>query len=108
MCCGCLISCNEKPRSYKFVKVANDGSEQVEEFDASNDTAALKIYFDRMEKIIVDNINAQAKPFKAMYVISPDGDTLNTDEELLKTMMSSIPTAIPATQQPAQEQPSKE
>ncbi len=108
VCCGCLVSCNEKPRSYKFVKVAHDGNEQVEKFEASNDTAALKIYFDRMEKIIVDNINKQAEPFKAMYVISPDGDTLNTNEELLKTMMSSIPTVIPAAQAPAQEQPGQE
>ena len=104
VCCGCLVSCNEKPRSYKFVKVAHDGNEQVEKFEASNDTAALKIYFDRMEKIIVDNINKQAEPFKAMYVISPDGDTLNINEELLNavanTVNATVPTAVPLKGKP--------
>ena len=34
VCCS-VISCNEKPKQYKFVKVMNDGKEQVEELDAN-------------------------------------------------------------------------
>ena len=29
VCCG-VFSCNEKPKSYRFVKVTNDGKEEVE------------------------------------------------------------------------------
>ena len=93
--CCCVISCNEKPKSYKFVKIVDDGKEEVEDIEAKNDTDALKQYFDRMEKIIVANIGKQEEPFKAMYVISPDGDTLNTNKELLRTVSSSLPVMAP-------------
>ena len=90
--CCCVISCNEKPKSYRFVKIANDGKEEVENIEAKNDTDALKQYFDRMEKIIVANIGKQEEPFKAMYVVSPDGDTLNTNAELLEAVAKTLPT----------------
>ena len=88
--CGCLLTgCNEKPKNYRFVKVMNDGQEQVENINATNDTDALKQYLNAMEKIILENIgkSADAQPFKAMFVISPDGDTLNTNNELLEAAM---------------------
>ena len=94
--CCCLFSCNEKPKNYRFVKVANDGKEEVEKIEAKNDTDALKLYFDRMEKIILANIGKQEEPFKAMYVISPDGDTLNTNAKLLEAVAKTLPTMAPA------------
>ena len=103
VCGGVLLSCNEKPKSYKFVKVFKDGNQDVEEFTAKNDTDALNLYFDRMEKVIVANLEKSEEPFEAMYVISPEGDTLNTNEELLKVAMKSIPTQqAPSQQAPMQ------
>lgn len=96
---GCyFVSCNgpakeqakqEQPAEavYKFVQVLPDGSEQVEDLTAKNDTDALNLYFDRMEKILMDNIGKKEQPFKAMYIISPKGDTLNTDEKLMESVM---------------------
>ena len=87
--CGCLLtSCNEKPKSYRFVKVMDDGKEEVQDIKAANDTDALKQYLNAMEKLIIANIdNPDAKPFKAMFVISPDGDTLNTNNALLEAVV---------------------
>ena len=99
----CMFSCNEKPKSYKFVKVTNDGKEEVEKIEAKNDTDALKLYFDRMEKIIMANIGKQEEPFKAMYVISPDGDTLNTNAELLEAVAKTLPTMSATSTQPVAE-----
>ena len=101
--CCCVISCNEKPKSYKFVKIVDDGKEEVEDIEAKNDTDALKQYFDRMEKIIVANIGKQEEPFKAMYVISPDGDTLNTNEQLLEAVAKTLPVMAAPAPQPAAE-----
>ena len=101
--CCCVISCNEKPKSYKFVKIVDDGKEEVENIEAKNDTDALKLYFDRMEKIIVANIGKQEEPFKAMYVISPDGDTLNTNEQLLEAVAKTLPVMAAPAPQPAAE-----
>ena len=90
VCCGCFVSCNEKPKHYRFVKVLNDGKEEVEQLDAKDDTAALNIYLKRMEEILVQSINKQEESaYKSMYVISPDGDTLNTNEELLKAVVET-------------------
>ena len=94
VCCGCLVSCNEKPIGYRFVKVLPDGKEEVEKIEAKNDTDALNQYFDRMEKIIVENIGKESEPFKAMYVISPSGDTLNTNKEMLEAVMKNLPTLV--------------
>ena len=88
VCCGCLISCNEKPRSYKFVKIMTDGKEEVEKLEAMNDTLAVKEYFNRMEKIIVANMEKQDTTIKAMYVISPEGDTLNMNEALMSVALN--------------------
>lgn len=90
VCCGCLISCNEKPRSYKFVKVMPDGKEIVEEIKALNDTVAVKEFFGIMEKMFVENAEP---PYQAMYLISPAGDTLNTNEALMEAALK--PTALP-------------
>ena len=91
MCC-LVFSCNEKPKSYRFVKVTTDGKEEVENIAAKNDTDALKQYFVRMEKILIENIGNPDPDITAMYVISPDGDTLNTDPELLKAFTKDLPT----------------
>ena len=90
---SCMWSCNEKPRHYKFVKIAMDESEQVETFDAQNDTDALNIFLDRMSAVVIENLNKNAEPLKEMLVISPEGDTLNKNNELLE----SIGTSLPAT-----------
>ncbi len=85
---GVLSSCNDKPKNYRFVKVMPDGQEQVSDITALNDTDALKQYLSEMEKVIMANIDkAQSEQFKAMYVISPDGDTLNTNNELLEAVV---------------------
>ena len=105
--CCVVFSCNEKPRHYRFVKVTASG-EVVENIDAKNDTDALKQYFDRMEKIIIENIGKQDTSIDAMYVISPDGDTLNTDPEMLNVFAKDLPTMaapVPAEEQPAEAQP---
>ena len=62
----------------------------------------LKQYFDRLEKIIVANIDKPQEPFKAMYIISPDGDTLNINAELLEAVAQTLPSMEqPATAEPA-------
>lgn len=104
--CGCLLTgCNEKPKSYRFVKVMPNGTEQVESISAMNDTDALKQYLSAMEKAVLANIDKPSEEqYKAMYVISPDGDTLNTNNELLEAAMEGQtgvttvqPAAAPAT-----------
>ncbi len=103
VCCS-VISCNEKPKQYKFVKVMNDGKEQVEELDAKNDTDALKQYIIRMEKILTTSIAKGEEPdFKVMFIVSPEGDTLNTNKDLLEAVASGLPQMIelPAGEAPA-------
>ena len=112
LCCG-TFSCNEKSKStqseessvkksYRFVKVGHDDKESVEEITAKNDTDALNQYFALMEKIIVENIGKEQEPYKSMYVISPEGDTLNTNEELLQAVTKDVPRmkAIPVGKAP--------
>jgi hypothetical protein len=92
VCCGCLVSCNEKPKHYRFVKVTTDGKEEVEQLDAADDTVALNLYMKKMEEILVNSIGKQEEsPYKAMFIISPNGDTLNTNEELLKKVVKAAP-----------------
>lgn len=101
VCCG-VISCNEKPKSYRFVTLGKDGKEKVEEFSAKNDVEALKLYFDRIEKIVVENIGKEPT-YEAMYVVSPAGDTLNTNEELLQKVMQDLPVLKTPDEAPAAE-----
>ena len=84
---------------YKFVMVRQDGSELVEDLKAKNDTDALALYIERMEKTVVANIDKDVPPYKEMFVVSPEGDTLNTNEELLKvvTEKSANGQQTPAT-----------
>ena len=89
VCCGVLTSCNEKPRNYKFVRVLADGQEQVEKITAKNDTDALKLYLDALEKNILQSLDHKGPEYKMMYIISPEGDTLNTDQELTEAVMGS-------------------
>ena len=103
-----VASCNEKPKKYKFVIVGNDGKEMVEDLSAENDTDALKVYFDRLEKVIVENIGKDKPAYKQIYVLSPEGDTLNTNKELLQTIINDLPMLkepaekVPATPAPEQ------
>ena len=95
----CIVSCTGEKNGtketketpveaiYKFVQVLPDGTEQCEDLKAKNDTDALNLYFERMEKVLMDNIDKKEQPFEAMYIISPNGDTLNTDEKLMESMM---------------------
>ena len=94
MCCGCLVSCNEKPRSYRFVKVMPDGKEVVETIEAANDTAAAKVFLDRMVKMYSQ---PQDTPVQAVFIISPEGDTLNTDQALMEAVFQQ--TAQPQDSQ---------
>ena len=92
VCCG-VFSCNEKPMHYKFVKVLPDGKEEVENLDAKNDTDALNLYINRMEKELIRCISKGEEPdITKMFVISPDGDTLNTNKELLEAVSKGLPT----------------
>ena len=87
------------------MKVTTSG-EQVETFEAKNDTDALKQYFKRMEKIIIENLDKQDSGIEAMYVISPEGDTLNTNMELLDAVTKDLPTmTVPAPEATAPEAP---
>ena len=92
VCCGCFTSCNEKPKHYRFVKVTTDGKEVVEQMEAKDDTVALNMYMKKMEEILVNSIGKEEEsPYKAMFIISPNGDTLNTNEELLKKVVKATP-----------------
>ena len=94
VCCGCLVSCNEKPKSYRYVKVMPDGKEVVEKIEAANDTVAAKIFLERMVKTFSQ---PQGAPAQVIYIISPEGDTLNTNKDLMEAVF----------QQTAQPQDSK-
>ena len=95
--CCCIVGCNEKPKTYRFVQVNKDGSEKVEDLKAKNDTEALNLYFDRMEKILIANAGKDNSPIEAMYVVSPEGDTLNKNEQLLQAVIKDLPVmAAPA------------
>ena len=71
-----------------------DGKEVVEKIEAENDTVAAKIFLDRMVKTFSQ---PQDAPAKVIYIISPEGDTLNTNKGLMEA----------AFQQTAQPQDSK-
>ena len=90
-CCCCFNSCTEKSADYKLVKIQADGKELVETIDAKNDTDAVVKYIDRMEKIILEGMDNKGPKFEAMYVISPKGDTLNNNEELMKAALKPLP-----------------
>lgn len=103
----CLTGCNKKPIHYTFIQNMSDGKQVVEKLDAKNDTDALNIYLDRMSKIIIENLSktdSLAPSIESMYVISHDGDTLNTNEELLNavanTVNATVPTAVPLKGKP--------
>jgi len=91
---GCLASCNEKPRSYVIVTNMTDGQQKTEQLTAKNDTDALNQYLERMSAVIVENIGKEVSPIKDMFVISPDGDTLNTNEELLEHVVKQEQAAV--------------
>ena len=88
-----LTSCNEKPRHYQMVENMANGQQVIEKFDAANDTVALNLYLDRMTKVIMANMTdstSQAPAVESMYVISPDGDTLNTNDELMRVIEKQL------------------
>ena len=96
-CCGCLISCNEsqqgnkeeaKKLTYRMVTVMPNGRELTEKIEAENDTVAAKQFVDKMTKLIAGN---QQPDFEALYIISPNGDTLNTNLELMEAVMKPLP-----------------
>lgn len=86
-------SCNEKPKHYTFVKNLAGGKQVVENIDATNDTVALNLYLDRMSQVIVaamTDSTSEDSQIESMYVISPDGDTLNTNKELMKVIEQQV------------------
>lgn len=93
MAIACLSSCNEKPRHYTFIQNMSDGKQIVEQIDAKNDTVALNLFLDRMTKAIVDNLedsDSTSAKVESTYIISPDGDTLNTNLELTQAIEKQI------------------
>ena len=49
-----------------------------------------------MEKILIASVVKGEEPdITMMYIISPTGDTLNTNKELLRTVSSSLPVMAP-------------
>ena len=90
---SCLVSCNKQPRHYQMVQNMSNGQQIVEQFDADNDTVALNKYLDHMANIIVANMNqndSTAAKIESMFVISPEGDTLNTNPELMHAIEQKI------------------
>jgi hypothetical protein len=75
-----------------------DGTEQVEEFQAKNDTDALNLYLDRMAAAVIENLDSPQPKFDKMFVISPDGDTLNTNQELLDHVSKNFQTSVPSAE----------
>ncbi len=95
LCCG-MISCNEKPAkdkekdsgdveliSYKIVKNLADGSQVTDKIEAKNDTDAVRKFIDLMTKDVVADSEKDSTTIKSMYIISPKGDTLNTNDQLI-------------------------
>ena len=84
---SCLVGCNKKPpRQYQMVQNMSDGKQIVEKFEADNDTIALNKFLDRMSDIVAINMtesDSTAADIESMFVISPEGDTLNTNPELM-------------------------
>ena len=78
-----LASCNEKPRNYELIINTMDGKQKVEKLTAKDDTAALKLYLDRMTKSVLEETEKDTTSIQSMFIVSPDGDTLNTNQELL-------------------------
>lgn len=82
-----LVGCNKKPpRQYQMVQNMSDGKQVVETFEADNDTIALNRYLDRMANIVASKLSVSdstAADIESMFVISPEGDTLNTNPELM-------------------------
>ncbi len=93
LCC-CVISCNEKPGHYRFVQEKADGSQIEEKIEALNDTDAVKQYLERLTAIIIEKMTSGAdsveSDIKGMYIISPKGDTLNTNDELMNAIGEEI------------------
>ena len=86
-------SCNEKPRQYTIVKNHTDGNQVIEKFVAPNDTVALSQYLDRMSKIVMEamtDTTGNAAKIESMFVISPEGDTLNTNQKLMNVIAEQI------------------
>ena len=78
-----ITSCNEKPREYQIVINTVDGKQQIEKLTAANDTVALNMYLDRMTKSIIAETEKDSTSIESMFILSPEGDTLNTNKELL-------------------------
>ena len=86
-------SCNEKPTHYSFVQNYEDGKQIVERIDAKNDTDALKLFIDRMSAILLASMadsTTEKAPIKDMFIISPKGDTLNTNAELMQVIEKQL------------------
>ena len=66
------------------MKVMPDGKEVVEKIEAENDTAAAKFFLDKMVKMFSQ---PQDTPAQAIYMISPEGDTLNTNKALMEAVV---------------------
>ena len=106
--CGCLVSCNEKPREYQIIINTVDGKQQVEKLTAQNDTVALNMYLDRMTKSIIAETEKDSTSIESMFILSPEGDTLNTNEELLmkavEPTMNEMKLQLKEVKEPAPEQ----
>ena len=68
---------------YRIVYISNDGSEKSEKIEAANDTDAVKQFTQKVMAMAMSNLDKKEPPYKGMYVISPSGDTLNKNDELL-------------------------
>lgn len=90
----CMASCgnssNEKGDGYRIVFVTKDGSKEVEKIEAQNDTDAVRQFTQKVSTIVFSNLDKEEPPFEDAYVLSPDGDKLNKNEELLKAAIGDI------------------
>lgn len=75
---------NKQNDGYRIVYIKADGTEDVEKIVAENDTDAVKQFTDKVTAIAMKSIDEKEPPFKKVVVLSPVGDTLNKNDELIK------------------------
>lgn len=87
---GCGCSGNEKGDGYRIVYVSKDGSKNVEKIEALNDTDAVKQFSKKVSSLVFKNLDKDEPPYEDVYVLSPDGEKLNKNKDLMKAAVGDI------------------
>lgn len=86
-----LAGCNKQSEGYRMVYVSEDGSKKVEKIEAANDTDAVKQYKKIAASIIFGSLGKDEEiPYKDVYVLSPSGEKLNHNKELMKASAGDV------------------